>query len=113
MSFKHRFWLIVGIAILLITAEAVMPPSTTGHQLPDADIRKASSVNRALKGDKLMVVNPPAVEPDTVPVSRPDVRNSDIQIGCERPFSEMTSVRSDVVGRCIASVAVRLFSSEA
>jgi hypothetical protein len=54
MSFKHRFRLIVGIAILLVTAEAVMPPSTTGHQLPDADIRNASNVNRALKGDKLM-----------------------------------------------------------
>jgi hypothetical protein len=106
MSFKHRFWLIVGIAMLLVTAEAARP-STTAHQLTDADVR---IVNRALKGDKLMVAIPRAVEPNSIPVSRPDVRSSDIKIGCERPFSAIVSARSDVAGRCIASVP-RLHSS--
>jgi hypothetical protein len=92
-----RFWLIVGIATLLVTVQAVRP-SKTGHQLTDADIQRASSVNRALKGDKLMTAN------NSTPVSRPDVRSSDVKIGCERPFSAIVSVRSDVTGRCIASV---------
>jgi len=104
MSFQHRFWLVVGIATLLVTAEAVRPSSTAGHQLPEAGIRSAPSINRALKGDKLLVVDPRAAEPDTAPVSRPDVRGPDSKIGCERPFSAMVSVRSDVAGRCIASV---------
>ena len=91
-----RFWLIVGIATLLVTAQAVRP-SKTGHQLTDADIQRASSVNRALKGDKLMTAN------NSTPVS-PDVRSSDVKIGCERPFSAIVSVRSDIAGRCIASV---------
>jgi hypothetical protein len=103
MSFKHRLLLIVGIATLLVTTQ-VGKPSTTGHQLTDGDIHRASSVNRALKGDKLMVANPRTVEPHSTPMSRPDVRSSDIKIGCERPFSAIVSVRSDVAGRCIASV---------
>ncbi len=110
MSFEHHAlnWLslIVGIAVLLVAAQAVRPPSTTGHQLPDAGIGIASShvVNRALKADKVMVAKPQAVEPATTQVPRPDVRSSDIKIGCERPFSAMVSIRSDVAGRCIASV---------
>ena len=116
MSFRHhalnRFSLIVGVAVLLVAAEAVRPPSTTGHQLPDAGIAIASShiVNRALKADKFMFAKPQAVEPGTSQVPRPDVRSSDIKIGCERPFSAMVSIKSDVAGRCIARV-IRQHSS--
>jgi hypothetical protein len=109
MSFQHhalnRLSLIVGVAVLLVAAEAVRPPST-GHHLPDAGIGIVSShiVNRALKADKFMVAKPQAAEPGTTQVPRPDVRSSDIKIGCERPFSAMVSIRSDVAGRCIAGV---------
>jgi hypothetical protein len=110
MSFEHRalnrLSLIAGIAVFLVAAEAVRPPSKTGHQLPDAGIGIASShiVNRALKADKFMVAKPQAIEPGTPQLPRPDVRSSDIKIGCERPFSAMVSIRSDVAGRCIARV---------
>jgi prepilin-type processing-associated H-X9-DG protein len=106
---RNWFSLIVGVSILLGAAQLVRPPSITGHQLPHAGIGVASShkVDSALKADKLMVAKPQTVEPGPTQLPRPDVRSSQVKIGCERPFSVMASIRSDVAGRCIASMADR------
>jgi hypothetical protein len=109
MFFKHhalnRLSLVVGIAGLLGAAQEVRSPSTTRHQLLDNGVGIVSNhiVHRALKADKLMVPKPSVVEPGTTQGPRPDMRGSDIKIGCERPFSAMVNTKSDVAGRCIAS----------
>jgi hypothetical protein len=116
MFFNHhtlsRFSLFVGIA--LAAAEVFPPPSVTRHQLPDTGMEIASShiVNRALKGDKLMDLQPQSLDPGTARAPQPDVRGSGTKIGCEPPFSAMVSIRSDVAGRCIASTG-RLPSGDA
>ena len=118
MFFKHhalnRFSLVVCIASLFGAAAGGPLASTKRHQLPDTAIGIVSShiVNRALKADKLVVPKPQAVEPATTQAPRPDMRGSDIKIGCERPFSAMVSTRSDIAGRCIASTR-RLGSTSA
>jgi hypothetical protein len=96
--------LIVGIAVVLAATQAVRPLSATGRQSPAAGIPIVAShmVDRALKGDRLMVATPQPPEPATTPAPRPEVRGFGIKIGCERPFSALASVKSDVAGRCIA-----------
>ena len=105
MSFNRyaprRLLYVVGLASLLMVLPQ-LTSSKTLHQVPDSDLGIGSSqVNRALKADKL-IVGPKAVEPNATRVPRPR-SGSDIEIGCERPFSAMVSTRSDLPGRCIAS----------
>jgi hypothetical protein len=107
MSFNRyaprRLLYVVGLAsLLMVLPQLTSSFSKTLHQVPDSDLGIGSSqVNRALKADKL-IVGPKAVEPNATRVPRPR-SGSDIEIGCERPFSAMVSTRSDLPGRCIAS----------
>src|SRR5919108_1233888 len=98
MSFQHyglnRFSVIAGIVVFLVAAAAAaVQPASTAPQLSDSGIVASGHVvNRALKADRVMVAKPPVVvEPETKPAPRPDLRNTHIKIGCERPFSAMVS----------------------
>ena len=104
MSFNRyasrRILYVAGLASLLVLLPHLTSSfSKTLHQVPNA---VSSHVNRALKADKLLVCQPQAVEPKATRVPRPR-SGSNIDIGCERPFSAMVSTRSDLPGRCIAS----------
>jgi hypothetical protein len=108
MSFNRyasrRLLYVVGLAsLLMVLPQLTSSFSKTLHQVPNSGFGIASShVNRALKADKLIVGQPRAVEPKATRVPRPR-SGSDIDVGCERPFSAMVSTRSDLPGRCIAS----------
>jgi hypothetical protein len=108
MSFNRyaprRLLYVVGLASLLVVLPHLTSSfSKTLHQVPNVGLGMGSShVNRALKADKLIVGKPQAVEPKATRVPRPR-SGSDIDVGCERPFSAMVSSRSDLPGRCIAS----------
>lgn len=96
---------VIGTASFLMAAQ-VAPP----HRLSNTAAERDSSyiVNRALKADKLMVscCKPQANKPVAIPVPRPRPNPSTpIKIGCELPFSVLVSIKTDLGGRCIASVA--------
>ena len=107
MSFKYhalnRLALILGVAGILTATEVVSSPSTTPRQLPDSAIATSLGqiVNRGLKADKLIVAERQVSEREGVP--RSDARGLH-PIGCERPFSAMVTVRSDIARRCITGM---------